>query len=102
MIIKPPRYAERLLLWFLRDDLAEEVSGDLHEKYLSTLKNKSRFRAQLNYWYQVFHYIRPFAIRSLRYHIIHYAMIRSNIKIGWRHLLKSKGYSIINIGGLAT
>ncbi|MDV3310433.1 MAG: ABC transporter permease [Cyclobacteriaceae bacterium] len=102
MIIKPPKYAERLLLWFLRDDLAEGVWGDLYEKYLSTLKNKSRFRAQLNYWYQVFHYIRPFAIRSLRYNIIQYAMIRSNIKIGWRHLLKSKGYSIINIGGLAT
>lgn len=98
----PPKCAERLLLQFLRADLAEEVSGDLYEKYLSTIKNKSRFRAQLNYWYQVFHYMRPFAIKKLHRQIIHYAMLRSNFKIGWRHLLKNKGYSFINIGGLAT
>ena len=92
---KPPKYAEQLLLWFLRTDLAEEVSGDLHEKFISTTRTKSRFRAQLNYWYQVFHYLRPFAIRKLHYHIIHYAMFQSNIRIGWRHLLKNKGYSFI-------
>lgn len=102
MNIKPPKYAERLLLWFLRTDLAEEVSGDLFEKYLSSLKSKSRFRAQLNYWYQVFHYIRPFAMRKMNQQIISNAMLRSNFKIGWRHLLKNKGYSFINIGGLAT
>lgn len=102
MNIKPPKYAEQLLLWFLRPDLAEEVSGDLHEKFILTTKAKSPFRAQLNCWYQVFHYIRPFAIKKLYHHIIHYAMLQSNIKIGWRHLLKNKGYSFINIGGLAT
>src|SRR5690606_7041763 len=102
MNTQPPKLAERLLLRFLRTDLAEEVSGDLYEKYLSTIKSKSRFRAKLNYWYQVFCYIRPFAIKKLHHHIIHYAMLQSNLKIGWRHLLKNKGYSFINIGGLAT
>lgn len=28
-------------------------------------------------------------------------MIRNYIKIAWRNLMKSKGYSAINIGGLA-
>ena len=29
------------MLWFLRSDLAEEVQGDLEEKYYATLKRKS-------------------------------------------------------------
>ena len=34
-------------------------------------------------------------------HTNNYAMFRSYFKIGWRNLLKNKGYSLINIGGLA-
>ncbi len=100
----PPRLAQRFLRWFLRDDLAEEVEGDLEEKFSATAKERSLHRAKLNYWYQVLHYLRPFAIRnlnSLYAHPNHYAMYRSYFKIGWRNLFKHKGYSLINIGGLA-
>jgi putative ABC transport system permease protein len=98
----PPNLAQRLLLRFLRDDLAEEVLGDLEEKFYSTLKQHSAFRTKLNYWYQVFNYLRPFAIRKSRsYYINHCTMFQSYFKIGWRNLLKNKGYSLINIGGLA-
>ncbi len=58
---KPPRLAEWLLRQFLRDDLAEEVQGDLEEKFQNASKTKSPFRASLNYWHQVIHYIRPLA-----------------------------------------
>ena len=33
--------------------------------------------------------------------LIPYKMIRNYFKIAWRNLVKSKGYSAINIGGLA-
>ena len=100
----PPRLAQRFLRWFLRDDLAEEVEGDLEEKFYATLEESSLRRAKLNYWYQVLHYLRPFAIRNVKpvySHPNHYAMYRSYFKIGWRNLFKHKGYSLINIGGLA-
>ncbi len=100
----PPRLAQRFLRWFLRDDLSEEVQGDLEEKFYATLEDRSLRRAKLNYWYQVLHYLRPFAIRnfsSLYSHPNHYAMYKSYFKIGWRNLFKHKGYSLINIGGLA-
>jgi hypothetical protein len=58
----PPRLAQRFLTWFLRDDLAEEVPGDLEEKFNARLEKSTPFRAKLNYWYQVFNYLRPFAI----------------------------------------
>jgi len=98
----PPALAQKLLAAFLRDDFAEEVAGDLQEKFYVALNSKGVFRAKVNYWYQVVHYLRPFAIRKSKpIHANHYAMYQSYFKIGWRNLLKNKGYSLINIGGLA-
>lgn len=100
--IIPPALAQKLLLRFLRDDLAEEVVGDLEEKFCVDVKSKSPFKAKINYWYQVIHYLRPFAIRKSKpLHSNHYAMYQSYFKIGWRNLLKNKTYSLINVGGLA-
>lgn len=98
----PPKLAQRFLLWFLKDDLAEEVQGDLEEKFEWMVEKTTPFKAKLNYWYQVFNYLRPFAIRKTNVlNSIYPTMIRHNFKIGWRILLKNKGYSLINIGGLA-
>ena len=98
----PPQLATRLLATFLRSDLAEEVRGDLEEKFYSDLKNKSVFKAKVNYWYQVLNYLWPFAIRKSRLnYLTNYDMFQSYFKIGWRSLLKNKSYSLINISGLA-
>jgi putative ABC transport system permease protein len=97
----PPKLAQRLLSCFLRNDLSEEVRGDLEEKFFSDLKNKSAIKAKLNYCYQVLNYLRPFAIRKSKTSLNQYDMFQSYFKIGWRNLLKNKGYSLINIGGLA-
>ncbi len=98
----PPKSAQRFLNWFLRDDLAEEVQGDLDEQFSSTLGKTSLFKAKLKYWLQVLNYLRPFAIsKSTSTHFIHYAMFRNYFKIGWRNLLKYRSYSTINIIGLS-
>ena len=98
----PPRFADKLLDAFLRPDLAEEVRGDLEEKFYATLKKKSAFGAKLNYWHQVVNYIRPFAIKkSKNLHSNHSAMLQNYFKIGWRNLSKQKMYSSIKIGGFA-
>ncbi len=98
----PPTLANKLLDKFLRIDLAEEVRGDLEEKFYQTLKKKSVFRSKLNYWYQVIHYVRPFAIKKSKPHYSnHSAMLQNYFKIGWRNLSKQKMYSSIKIGGFA-
>ena len=93
--------ARWLLLKFLREDLAEEVEGDLEEKFYELLKTKSRFKARLNYWYQAVHYLRPFAIRKRKSTTRYYDMYQNYFKISWRSLVKQKMYSAIKIGGLA-
>jgi ABC-type antimicrobial peptide transport system permease subunit len=99
---KPPRFAQFLLKRFLREDLAEEVYGDLQENFQKSLDERSMLRARLNYWYQVVNYLRPFAIHKFKPSPSnHYAMYQNYFKIGLRHLVKNKGYSFINVGGLA-
>jgi len=98
----PPKLAGKLLDCFLRDDLSEEVHGDLNEKFYSLSKTKSLPIAQLNYWYQIINYLRPFAIRkSKATNLNRYAMFQNYFKIAFRNLNRNKGYSFINIGGLA-
>ena len=45
----PPKLAQRLLLSFLREDLSDEVLGDLEEKFCQKRKTTSLFKAKLNY-----------------------------------------------------
>jgi putative ABC transport system permease protein len=86
----------------LRSELAEEVLGDLDEKFYVTCKSQSAFRAKLNYWYQVLNYLRPFAIKKLKANSSNSGdMLQSYLKIGWRNLFRNSTYSIINITGLA-
>jgi len=97
----PPRQAERLLLRFLKDELAEEVLGDLDEKFFSMIKKHSVKKARRNYWYQVFKYIRAFALKRKKSNSNLSIMIQHNFKVSLRQMLKSKGHSLINLGGLA-
>jgi putative ABC transport system permease protein len=96
----PPSLAQKLLEWLIKDELAEEVLGDLDEKYYYSIKNKSTTRAKLNYWYQVFNYLRPFALKNYRSNSKSTTMYKHNLKIAYRHLLKNRGYSFINIFSL--
>lgn len=98
----PPSLSRKLLLWFLREDLAEEVVGDLDEKFYQTIKTRSSFRAKSEYWFQVFNYLRPFAVRKLKYsHTNSLAMFENYFRIAWRNLLKQKMYSSVKIGGFS-
>lgn len=99
---QPPRAAQKLLTLFLRNDLAEEVTGDLGERFNTMLTKRSSLRAKFDYWMQVFNYLRPFAIRKGRVQqIMHYAMMQNYFKVSWRNLVKYKAFSAINVFGLA-
>lgn len=99
----PPKLANRFLKWFLRNDLYEEVQGDLQEQYYHNLKEKNLFIAKLNYWFQVFHYLRPFALRGVRIHYTsnYYGMYKNYFVAALRNLKNNKTFGAINIVGLS-
>jgi putative ABC transport system permease protein len=97
----PPRLATKLLLTFLRDELANEVIGDLEENFKKVCREKSLFRAKINYWFQVLNYFRPFAMRNSRLKIHSTGMFENYFVVTRRTLMKQKLYSFINIAGLS-
>lgn len=101
----PPKLAIRLLQGFIKNELAEEVLGDLEEKFHKTTESKSLKKARKNYWYQVIRYIRPFAVKKLKIPgssgPTAYDMYKHYLKISWRNLVRSKVFSSIKIGGFA-
>lgn len=100
--ITPPELATRLLQLFLREDLAEEVLGDLEEKYFITTQTQSTTKAKLNYWYQVLNYLRPFAFKNYRSNSNYFIMYQHNFKLTLRNFLKYKSSFLINLAGLTS
>lgn len=98
----PPKLATRLLHSFLRKDLIEDVTADLHEQYNSVLESAGHSRAWLDYWFQVFNYVRPFAIARIQHqHVNPLPMYKSYFKTAIRNIIRNKLHAFINITGLS-
>ncbi len=98
----PPRLPLRFFRWFCHQDLVDSIEGDLMELYQERLARGRRY-ANFKFAADVILLFRPAIIKPLDgyQHENNYGMLKSYVKIGWRNLLKNKGYSLINIGGLA-
>lgn len=99
----PPRLALRFFRWFCHPKLMKYIEGDLMELYEERVREKGKRNADWRFIFDVMLLFRPGIIRPAEgyQHVNQYGMFKSYFKIGWRNLLKNKGYSLINIGGLA-
>ncbi|WP_338875171.1 ABC transporter permease [Spirosoma sp. SC4-14] len=111
MRYSPPRFADKLLRFFLPDDRLEEVLGDLHEEFRWQVVRVGERRARWRYWRDVLGFLKPFAIKrkQANNHFDDYSttylmqptMLRNYVKIAFRNLAKNKTFSVINTLGLA-
>jgi putative ABC transport system permease protein len=100
--LKPPVWAVRFFRWFCNDHLSEAVLGDLTELYERRRNTMARWRAEALFIANVFQFMQPFAIRGKSTPSLNtFGMYKNYVTIAWRTFLKSKGYSFINITGLA-
>lgn len=99
----PPQWARRLLAWYCRADLLEDLEGDLHEYFDRNLLRKGPRHARFIYCLDVLKFFRPYTIRkpSFLNLLIHWIMIGSYLKTSRRSLVRNKLFSLINIVGLA-
>ncbi|MCF0071038.1 ABC transporter permease [Dyadobacter sp. CY261] len=102
----PPHWASKFLAHFADPNTSEEVQGDLLEMYQHWAENLGESRARRLYVLNVIKLMRPFAKdkKAQQYSQTYSnipAMILNYFKIAFRNLAKNKGYSAINIGGLA-
>ena len=96
----PPESADRFLCWFCKGPLQEEILGDLHE-YYQELGERPQWKRKTLYWFHVFHFLRPFAIKKTKLvHANYFSMYNNYLKTGWRNHLNNQALSFINIAGL--
>jgi len=102
MKTNPPKRPLQFLRWFCREDYLDEIEGDLTEVFIKQAETSPR-HAKWKFSWSVIKYFRPEFMKSFKnsYQPNAYGMYKSYFKIGWRNLVKSKGYSLINISGLA-
>lgn len=96
----PPRWALSVLKKVCPDDLIEEVEGDLYEAYQWRSAERGNAYAHRQYIFEV--------LRCLRYYRINFQtqnnglmLLKNYFKTGFRFLWKTRGYSSLNILGLA-
>jgi len=99
----PPKFFLRFFQWYCRPRLRNHIEGDLIEVYRQRLRRMGKRKADTKFIVDVLLLFRPGIIKPLQGYKPqnNYGMVRSYFKIGWRNLLRNKGYSTINIGGLA-
>ncbi len=99
----PPKLFLRFFRWFCHPKLRDSIEGDITELYDERAKESGKRKADIKFIIDVLLLFRPGIIKPPEGYknLNTYGMYKSYFKIGWRNLLRNKGYSMINIGGLA-
>ncbi len=101
--ISPPQWALRLLAWYCKPELLEDLQGDLNEYFERNIKSKGVRSAKLIYIIDVFKFFRLYTLRKPEFVnlLINFFMIGSYTKTSGRSIARNKLFSTINIFGLA-
>lgn len=99
--ISPPKWALRFFRWYCDPECAEDIEGDLIERFEKrTNDNKS---ARWLFSLDVLKLFRPGIIRPIKgsQKLNNYGMISNYYKVSIRNILRNKTFSFLNISGLS-
>jgi predicted permease len=94
----PPRLALRLLERIVEREDEFGAAGDLEERYAQLERERGTWLARLDCWRQVLASFPGYLGNQIYWS---HQMFKSYLKIALRNLWKHKGYSFINVAGLA-
>lgn len=95
----PPQWAIFFLSWFCREELLEEIEGDLKEVYEEDLSRMNRFKAGMFYSVRVLSFFKLSNIQFVKSGT-NLMLWKNYLLIANRNLIKHKGYTIFNLFGL--
>ena len=96
--LSPPKFASKILEHMLDPQVRYSGLGDFEERFNAIANKRGLFKAHIFYWLQIF-LLFPSFIKNLIYWSGE--MIINYLKITFRNIKRHKGYSFINIAGLA-
>ena len=91
------KYSLKFFRWFCKTEYIEDIEGDLLERFEKKYAHQKY--AQWRLALDVLRLFRPGMIKTLEgtQKLNYYGMLKHNIKIGWRSILRKKAFSFINI-----
>ncbi len=97
------RLGERLFTFYCHTDFQEDIKGDLEEYYAFNLKEKGEKYANGRYFIDALLLFRFSLLRDnwLSQNSNNIAMVKNNIKVAYRSMMRHKFYSFLNLTGLA-
>ena len=95
---RPPQLAERVLSLILKDEVWNTPLGDFQEFYSHLARERGTLRAQMWYWGQILRLFPGKSLNTLYWRIF---MFKNDIKMALRTIQRNKGYTFINMAGLA-
>ncbi|MEP1095155.1 MAG: ABC transporter permease [Cyclobacteriaceae bacterium] len=101
-ITNPPKWPLSVLKIFIKKDYLEEIQGDMQEVFEDDLEVFTLKKARRKYVWETVKLLRPVLTKKLEgtQKLNNYGMIKNNLRIAFRSLIKQKEYSAINIFGL--
>lgn len=102
--IKPPEIFLRFFRWFCEPSISEDIEGDLTELFQREISSGNIRRARVLFSINVLRLFRPGIIKkfsSQPFHPYPSGMFKNYFITSVRSLRRSKGFSMINIVGLA-
>jgi putative ABC transport system permease protein len=93
-----PRIGGKILRWILPYAERECLMGDFHEMFLNILRNRGRLASWAWFWSQLILLLPQSLGDSIRWRFL---MFRNYLIASWRGIKRYKGFSFINITGLA-
>ena len=94
----PPSLAERILRRMRKNGEEFSFLGDVNEEYSSLCEKKGKKGARFWYWGQILVNFPAFLKDSIYWS---YQMLKNYLVITLRNIKRNKGFSFINITGLA-
>ena len=98
---RPPRLSRRLLKLLISEELYDDIDGDLNEVFMDRIDEHGIGYAKAHHFKDVLFSIRNIGLRRKLKYFNPLVMYKNYLKISFRNLLNHKGYSLINITGLA-
>ena len=94
----PPRSAEKILRKMKKTSDEFSFLGDMNEEYSNRYEKKGELKARFWYWGQILINFPAFLKDSIYWS---YQMLRNYLLITFRNIKRNKGFSLINVFGLA-
>lgn len=100
--ISPPKWADRFLQFYCKDEFLEEIQGDAHELFEARLRTDSKSKAKRMFVWDVLRFFKWSNIKkSNRFNSNFITMTTNNFKIAFRVLWKQKFNTALNVLGMA-